>query len=107
MPSQITKIPCSPARCLAQAAASSHSAGFLDPKIAREDRWQWTPEQGAVELDAHYEAVGIQKDYDDAVIWPLLDAIREIEDRILESRPQRRRACPGRPGAGRRERELR
>src|SRR5262245_63197468 len=26
----------SPAWCLAQAVASSHSAGFLDPKIARE-----------------------------------------------------------------------
>src|SRR5258706_4814585 len=26
----------SPAWCLAQAAASSHAAGFLDPKIARE-----------------------------------------------------------------------
>src|SRR5262249_12272809 len=33
----------SPAWCLAQAVASSHAAGFLDPKIAREGFWAPAP----------------------------------------------------------------
>ena len=57
----------SPAWCLAQAAASSHAAGFLDPKIALEvfgapdALVAWGPPAGiakAVAVDGGYRVTG-------------------------------------------------
>jgi indole-3-acetate monooxygenase len=57
----------SPAWCLAQAAASSHAAGFLDPKIAREvfgapdGLIAWGPPAGvakAIAVDGGYRVTG-------------------------------------------------
>src|SRR5262245_20937659 len=72
----------SPAWCLAQAAASSHSAGFLDPKIAREvfgardALVAWGPPAGiakAVAVAGGYRVTGKWRFASEiARLWPAL-----------------------------------